>query len=96
VADLKVGEFMGVPLKVVPRWKLALLRLRYPRDWFVQRGDRVYLIREVRSAGKRHAGGVMGIDRVRRADWQWGLHEYTLCWRFCLGPIEFVFDKRTP
>ena len=39
--------FMGVPVMVVPRWKLMLLRLRYPRDWFVQRGDSIYLIRDV-------------------------------------------------
>jgi hypothetical protein len=39
----------------------------------------------------------MGIDWVSwrdRSEWQWGLHEYPVCWRFCLGPLEIVFDKK--
>lgn len=47
MADRMTRDFIGVPVVVVPRWKLTFLRLRYPRDWFVQRGDRVYLIRDV-------------------------------------------------
>jgi hypothetical protein len=39
--------FMGIPVMVVPRWKLIMLRILYPRDWFVQRGDRIYIIRDV-------------------------------------------------
>ena len=40
-------DFMGIPVRVAPRRKLILLRIRYPRDWFVQRGDAIYLIRDV-------------------------------------------------
>jgi len=41
---------------VIPRWKLILLRIRYPRSWFVRRNGHVYIIREVPTPNDENKG----------------------------------------
>ena len=39
------GPFYGMPILTLSKWRGRLLRLRYRRVWYAQRGKRIYIFR---------------------------------------------------